>query len=316
MKIKKEYIILFLVIAALLLYIVLRKGNRIQYDMPELTQLKPGSISGIVIEGDGKEVRLHKDNDKWLIGPEKYLADAYKVKKMVAFLAEPVLMSVVSDSNDYMRYGLDKKNRLVVKALSGDKPERTIEIGNEAEIRDYTFIKLVNDNRVYHARENLRDIFSTDIDDIRDKTVLSFNIDKTDSVSLTRDGKELVFNKKAIPLKGEEDKNKIVQWETGDGKVIDDALMKSVLDDILGIKCAKYLYDIKKAEMGSPVYVIRVRDEKEHVLTVFPKKEDDYTAESSDNPTVFSLYAWRIDNIIKKFDKMLGNEGKNGAKSD
>ena len=58
------------------------------------------------------------------------------------------------------------------------------------------------------------------------------------------------------------------------------------------------------------------KDENEHILTVFPKKEDDYTAVSSDNPTPFNLYSWRIDNIIKKFDKMMGEEDKEKTESD
>ena len=179
----------------------------------------------------------------------------------------------------------------------------------------YTFIKLEDDYRVYQAREDLRDIFSTDIDDIRDKTVLSFNSEEVENIYLKRDGKELAFNKKGMPSEEEEGKT-VTRWETGDGKNIDAALMNSLLSDILGIKCSEYIYDINNVELGDPLYVIRVRDKNEHTLTVYPKKEDDYRAVSSDNPTPFSLYSWRIDNIIEKFDKMLGEEDKKDTESE
>ncbi len=316
MKLKKEYIILFIIIAVLVSYIALRKGNRIHYKLPEIAELAPADISGIVIQKDTKEIVLKKENGKWLIGPEKYPADSYKVKQMINFLKKPVLMTLVSESKDYMRYGLDDKARITVKALSGNSPKRVVEIGYQADVQNCTFIKLENDYRVYQAKEDLREIFSTDIDNIRDKSVLSFNLDRIYSVDLSRDGKETVFTKKEVPSKGKENKDKTTyQWETGDGKIIDISLMNAVLDDILKIKCSKYFYDTKKEEPVKPAYVIRVKDEKEHVLTVFPKKDDAYRAESSDNPTPFSLYAWRIDNIIKKFDEMLGKEAKKGAKT-
>ena len=316
MKIKKEYIILFLIIAALVLYIALRNENRIQYEIPDVVELSPENISGIVIKGNNSEILLTKENDKWFLGKDKYVADAYKIEKMINFLKKPVLITVVSDSKDYMRYGLDDKNRITVKALSGENPQRVVEIGYQTDVRNYTFIKLENDARVFHAKEDLRDIFSTDIDDIRDKTVLSFDIDKIDTVQLSRDGNELAINKKEVPSEGEESKNTGYQWETGDGKVVDASLINSLLDDILKIKCSKYLYEIKGDEQGSPEFLIKVKDKNEHVLSVYPKKEDDYTAVSSDNPTVFSLYSWRIDNIIEKFNKISGNGDEKETESE
>ncbi len=315
MKLKKEYVILFLIIAVLVLYISLRKDSRIQYEIPEITELSQDSISGIVIKGSEGEVLLAKENNKWFIGADKYAADTYKVEKMISFLKKPVLMTVVSDSKDYMRYGLDDKTRITVTALSGENPERLVEIGYQADVQNSTFIKLENDHRVYHARDDLRDIFSTNIDDIRDKAVLSFDTDKVGFVQISKDGKEFNFNKKETSS-GEEDKGTAFQWEAGDGKIVDATLMDSLLDDMLKIKCSEYIYKAEEGETGNPVYVIRVNDGNEHVLTVFPKKEDDYRAESSDNPTPFSLYSWRIDNIIEKFDKMSGEKEMKEPESD
>jgi hypothetical protein len=117
-------------------------------------------------------------------------------------------MTVISDSKDYMRYGLDNENRIVVKALSDESPQRVVEIGYQADVRNCTFIKLENDNRVYQARGDLREVFSTDTDDIRDKSVLSFNIEETNSVYLSRGGKNLLSIKRRCPP--EEKKAKIM----------------------------------------------------------------------------------------------------------
>lgn len=315
MKIKKEYILLFLIIAVLVLYIAFRNENRVQYEIPEVAELKQESISSIVVQHSDEEVVLIKENDQWLIGSDKYIADSYKIEKMIHFLQKPVLITVVSDSKDYMRYGLDDKNRVTVKALSGENQQRLVEIGYHTDVRNYTFIKLENDHRVYHAREDLRDIFSTDIDDVRDKTVLSPDIDKVDFIQLSKDGKKLTVSKKEVSFAGEENKNTTGQWETDDGEVIEASTMSSLIDDLSKIKCSEYLYDIKEDEMGNQLYMIIVKDENEHVLTVYPKKEDDYTAVSSDNPTPFNLYSWRIDNIIEKFDKISGHGDEKAPES-
>ncbi len=307
MKIKKEYLILILVIVALALYISFRKGNRIQYEIPAVPEIDAEEISGIVIDGDGKEIKIRKEKDKWFIGAENFLADKYKVGKMVDFLKKPVLMTVVSESKDYLRYGLDEKKQTKVKVLSGEKVLRIVDVGNPAGVQNYTFIRLGDDEKVYDAREDLRDIFVTEMDEIRDKGVISFKADEVESISFNGDGNDWTFTRKAQPQGEGNNKNgEPFQWESGDGIKAEHPKMVAILDEINDIKCAKYIYAEKPEGLDNPLYVIRVMDKTEHTLTVYAKKEDDYRAKSSDNTSPFYLYAWRIDNIKKKFEEISG----------
>jgi hypothetical protein len=316
MKIKKEYLILIIVIAALALYISFRKGNRIQYEIPEVSEITSEEISNIVINGDGKEIKIKKEKDKWLIGPESYLADSYKIGKMIDFLKKPVLMTVVSESKDYLRYGLDEKKQIKVKAFSGEKVVRSVAIGNPAGVQNYTYIRLGDDEKVYDAREDLRDIFVMETDEIRDKGVVSFKVDDVESVSFKGEGKDWTFTRKVKPQsEGGKKNGEEFQWEGNGGIKVEHAKMVAILDEIAGIKCSKYNYDEKSEGENSPIYVIMVRDKNEHTLTVYAKKEEDYRAKSSDNPSPFYLYAWRIDNIKKKLEEISGviKEEKPGA---
>ncbi len=304
MKLKKEYIILFTVIAALVLYIALRKGNRIQYEIPEVSEIIGSDISGIVIEESGKKLALVRENDRWVIEPEKYTADSYKVEKMLDFLSAPELVTVVSDSKDYMRYGLDDKKKLSVKAVSEGSNARSVEIGYQTEIRDFTFLKLENGDRVFHARGDLRDIFTTDMNEIRDKTVISFESKDIGYIELIKDGKKLSLTRTGTE-QIEGDTQPSYEWKNAEGKTVDNAAAAAILNDILEIKCSEYIYDNSEVQ-GDPMYVIKVTDEKEHSIKIFTQKENEYSAVSSDNPTPFKLYAWRIDNIIEKFDGISG----------
>jgi hypothetical protein len=307
MKMKKEYLILILVIAALAVYIYSRKDNRIQYEIPEVAEFTAENISGIVLTGDGKEIKIRKDKDKWLIGAENFPADKYKIEKMIDFLKKPELMTVVSESKDYLRYGLDEKKRITVKALSGEKGLRTVDIGNPAGVQNYTFIRIEDDLLVYHAREDLRDIFVLDVDEIRDKGVIAFKADEVESISFAGDAKEWTFTRKTQPQEGgDKKKGEVYQWESTTGLKAEHGKIVAILDEINSIKCSKYVYDEKSEGEGSPLYVIRVTDKTEHTLTVYANKEEDYRAKSSDNPSSFYLYAWRIDNIKKKFEEISG----------
>ena len=306
MKIKKEYIILILVMAALVIYISLRKDSRIRYEIPVVAEIAAEEISGINISADGKEIKIKKENDKWLIGPENFPADSNKIRKMINFLKKPVLVTVVSESKDYMRYGLDEKKRITVNVLSGEKGLRSVEIGNPANVQNHTFIRLGNDTTVYHAREELRDIFTTDLDNIRDKNVISFKIDEVEEVSFSGDDIKWTFTRKAVISDEDNKESRAFQWEGEYEVKVEHTRMVAILDEIAGIKCPGYIYDINAEVLDNPAYVIRVRDKDEHTLTVYPKKEDDYRAVSSDNPSPFYLYAWRIDNIREKFQEISG----------
>ena len=304
MKLKKEYIILFLIIAALVFYLVSRKGNRIQYEIPELNEVAAADISGIVIQGAEKKLSLSRKEGQWVIEPEKYTADSYKVEKMLDFLAKPELVTVVSDSKDYMRYGLDEKKRVSIKAMSGESFIRTVEAGYQADAHGFTFVKIENDSRVFHAKGDLRDIFTTDMSEIRDKKVVFFESEDINSVELIKEGKTLSLTR-TILAQNEDEEKPSYEWETGESKTVDNAVVASILNDMQEIKCSEYIYDNSEAK-GDPDYVIKVTGEKEHLIKIFSEEGNDYRAKSSDNPTPFKLYAWRIDNIIEMFDGISG----------
>ncbi len=165
---------------------------------------------------------------------------------------------------------------------------------------------------VYHAREDLRDIFVTEIDEIRIKNLYPLRPMRWRVSHLKRDGKDWTFTRKALPQgEGNKKNGEPFQWESADGIKAEHTKMIAILDEIADIKCSKYIYDAKPEEDNNPMYVIVVRDKNEHTLNVYPKKEDDYRAKSSDNPSQFYLYAWRIDKIRDKFREISGvNNGK------
>ena len=64
MKIKKEYIILILIIIGLSVYLFMRSSSRTLYQMPELEGLKQSEITKIEISQGGNSLILNKKDNQ------------------------------------------------------------------------------------------------------------------------------------------------------------------------------------------------------------------------------------------------------------
>ena len=125
MKGKREYIILIAVIVALLLYLFLRKSERIRYQLPELPNVAGPEISKIEIAKLNTSIILSKKDKRWYITPQGYPADNDKVKDMLAIIGELTLTDLVSESKNYNRYDLSSDKKITVSAWAeGDRLRR------------------------------------------------------------------------------------------------------------------------------------------------------------------------------------------------
>ncbi|MBW2251827.1 MAG: DUF4340 domain-containing protein [Deltaproteobacteria bacterium] len=171
MKIKKEYIILAVIIAALLLYLSQRKTDRTLYKLPDVPEISNSNITKIEINKNSTPIILSKEGDLWTIGPKKYPADTLKVKNMLDVMGKLTLTALVSESKSYNRYNLDDDNKITVKAFDKDKLKLEFDIGKAASSFRHTFVKIAGDERVFHARGSFMGKFDKTVDDLRDKTL-------------------------------------------------------------------------------------------------------------------------------------------------
>ncbi|MBW1691689.1 MAG: DUF4340 domain-containing protein [Deltaproteobacteria bacterium] len=71
---------------------------------------------------------------------------------------------MVSESRDYSRYQLDDEHKITVKAYIGEKLTRELDVGKAAPSYRHTFVRLKENEFVYHARENFRNAFDLSVD--------------------------------------------------------------------------------------------------------------------------------------------------------
>jgi hypothetical protein len=324
MRIKKETIILLLVIIALTLYLVLHKSNRTRYQLPVLSKVTEKDITRLEIQQSGKTIALSKKDNKWFIAPKDNLADATVIDRMLDVIGGLTLTALASESENYQRYDLEADKKITVKAWTGKTLSREFDIGKPVPTYQHTFVHLINDPNVYHADGNFRNTFDKTVENLRDKIVLSFEKNQVQNLSLSRGKTTAAFVLNAIPEKTDKDKNPAgnektkeqpkvkMEWQTVDGKKADEATIDGLLGVLERLKCDAYQDTKTKNDFQNPSYEIDLKGSLTATLSIFDKSDqtgDKYPAISSQNHYPFFLSEYQGKNIVEKIDKLITPPG-------
>jgi hypothetical protein len=313
---KKESIILAVIFVALVLYLVFHKSDNIHYQLPKISKISQKTISKIEIEKDADKIILTLKDGKWLIMPEQYPADSGMVNQIIDIVNNLSVTALVSESENYLRYELDEKNRIHVKAFAGDDVKREFYIGKTAPSFNHTFIQLEKNPRVYHARDNFRAKFDQTADNLRDKTALSFNMNDIQEVTIEKEKRQMTFMKKQIPGEINANKSKTpdqkeilpetkLVWLDDSGKNIEELKINNFLSALSGLRCKNYLTNKTKEELKNSIFTAHLKGIKEYSISIFAieKNKEEYPATSSQNDYPFTIEKTTADSILSVFDE-------------
>lgn len=312
MKVKKEYIILALVIIALTVYLVMRTSDRTRYQLPDVAQVAGQEISKLQITRDQATIIVNKKDDQWYIAPQEFAADTSKVKDMLNAIENLTLTALVSESRNYNLYDLTAEKKINVKAWQADKLRRDVDLGKTASSFRHTFVKPAGDERVFHARGNFRNNFDLTVDDLRDKRVLALNPADIQQFQVIKDQQSLTLNKTQAPVAVEgtqaqkqtdaaRQANKPV-WQAADGRPVDEAVVKQILNTVSNLRCEKFISDRRKDDFTSPLFTLRMKSGQAYRLSIFAKtaeKDTDFPAVSSGSNYPFLLSGSQVDRIMQ-----------------
>jgi hypothetical protein len=293
MKIRKEFIILAVIVAALSGYLVWQRQKPTAYRLPALSQVDRSDITRIrIARPDTAPLELKKIDDTWRVGEALFEADGDKVNGMLETVATLNLTALVSEAGQYARYHLDEAQRIRVQAWAGDRLRRDFAIGKTAPTYRHTFVTLAGDEKVYHAREDFRGRFDRDLDQLRDKRVMRFERETIQTVSLTvGKAKPVTFTRVEIPPAAEGKDGKEVnaktqtsRWQGDKGAPLDEEALDNLVSSLAGLECERYLYDRSRADLegGKPDYIVELTGARErpYRLLLFAPLE----AEGEDRP--------------------------------
>jgi hypothetical protein len=308
MNVKKEYLILGIVIVALAVYLVQRNPDRTHYTLPSVPALTAADITRIQITRPDGTVVLARRDGRWVLDPQGYPVDPKTAQEMVDTIAGLSLTALVSESKNFVLYELDEDHRVNVKAWQGDQLRRDFDAGKAAPSFRHTFVRIAGDDRVFHARDNFSFRFRMGIEDLRDKAVLAFDrrdireiriTSGADAVALTRVAPEPEASQAdqppAAPAPGPE-------WQSGDGRPVDGAAVNELLLALSGLRCEKFIEDRGRDALGEPVFSIGLEGAQTHSLDLFAPGGAGDTgrpAVSSASPYPFLLPEEQAKRIMK-----------------
>ncbi len=310
MTIKKEYFILTIVMVTLILYLAFHRSNRTHYTLPEISSIPGKQISKIEISKADRTVVLNKKDNTWHIGPKEYPADSEKIKDILNVIENLKVTALVSESKNYVRYDLNPDKKINVKAWQGKSLIREFDTGKAAATFQHTFVKLAKDPNVYHARKDFRQKFDRTVEDLRDRTVLSFVQKDLRQIKIIRDKKAVTLDLKQVVEADGEKKNAAAKtgkspelqatWVDANGKKMDAVKVGRLLGFLNRLECEAYMDNSKKDDFKDPVYAVTLQGAREYTLSIFAKKTKDektYPAVSSENDYPFLLSDTQIDSL-------------------
>ncbi len=305
---KKEYLILAVVILALSVYLVLKKDNLQNYTLPEPMKIEQGEINKILITRKNIPVELVRENEIWVVSDKKFTADTNKVNKLLDVIRNLKVSGLISESSDTIRYELDEPQAIDVKVFKDQEPLLSFKIGKTAPSGNHTFIMLAGGTKIYQADKNFQNEFNTSVDTIRDKQVLTFKQSAIEQITLVKDGVTKNLTRAPAPAPAKDDKETNVSWKFEDGTTPAKEALTNLLSSLSFLKCERFSdLSMEELEKLSPLCKITIKDTTPIVLKIFEKKDgDSMVATSSMNPYPFVLESYKGKDILSYVDQLAG----------
>ncbi len=306
-KKRKQFIIMYasfaVVLAALVLYLVLRSPNRIQYGLPELPAVSADEIDTVTVSSEANgELKLQRENSSWVIMPEGYKADATAVNQMLNAITDLKLTDLVSTSGHFDRYELNDENKLIVTASGGGKQLISFDLGKRAPSYNHTYIS-VGDGQVYQAATDLRRVFDKNAESIRNRLVLSFSKDEIVRIDAVLPGAEYTLTKTSPDVSAGNTAASAVTWQTPDGNIWETEIVNDFLDRLDNLTCTSYA-DTPAADDVEPLITLKLKGMSEYDFKLLAKEENNYLASSSQTAYEFYISTYQGDNILETFSQL------------
>lgn len=297
MNVKKEYIFLVVAVAVLSAYLLLRRSSNMHYFLPELKKIDKKDITKLVIKKADSEVTLLKKGDKWVISPQNFPANSEIAGKMEDGICSLTITDLVSESKNDVLYELNKEKKIEVSAYKGDQVLRKVEIGKLASSYRHTFLKVENDSRVFHAQGDLVNTFNKTAADLRDKTVMAFKGEEITGMLLTKGGKKLSLKKDVSSSK----------WTVDGGKSAKEEEVSEIIKSLSDLTCDSFIEGKTKNDFKNPVFSISLSlgGVKEYSISLFEKKDNKYSAISSETEYPFYISEYSAERFMKELETLL-----------
>ena len=290
MKIKKEYILITIIIAVSLLYLTLKKDSGMNYELPELASIGDKPVTAILMVRPEGTIELTKDGENWVVSPEGYRTLNGKAHSLIDALSELTIQDLISPREDYELYELDDKTAVRLTLYSQQEILREVLVGKTSSSGIYTYIRLPEEKGVFSVREDLSS-YLIPREEWLDKQVISFQPDEVKNLSLTGAGKTLKM------VKNENDGKSI--W-IREGSETEETAIPDQLKELSRLTALNFL---PEGGTESPLATLTITTGSgDQDLMIYEKREDGYRARSSYGKGDFLIPAEAGNLILSMLD--------------
>lgn len=320
---KKETLMLAVVIAALSIYLATLQKDKTNYELPEVDEIKTEQITTIDITKGKQTISVKRNGDDWILTDKGYPAEKAKIENILDSVKKITLTALVSEKEDLIRYGLDPDEAIKVIGKNKSKTLRSMSLGKTASTYNHTFVRLKGDPNVYQAKGDIRTHFEKTVLQLRDKKVLSLKTEAVEKIQLIKNGiKKSFVSKPTTPLqKGKKNEKPEIsvskapekKWENETGKETDRKSIENLIDTIKTLECAEYAEGDDKEFFRDKQVLCKISIQEKDELIIYEAEGETYPAISSGNNYPFYLSKFDGDNLLESVDKILGIEKKEEA---
>ena len=287
----REYIILAVIAAALLLFIIFRSAGNMNYDLPEPDTIDYDRVARVTIEGTELDLEFTRSGGNWLIQPEGWIADSKTLESIVKGITEIRVADLISSSGNAELYDLDESMRARAAVYDADgELLRELYVGKISSSGVYTYMMFPGDDNIYSVRGTLPSKIAGGKTSMRSREIFRIPRDSIEKMVM-RGPKGTV-----TLYKDEND-----EWKSADsGFEADSAKASSALSYLDPTRCAGFL-DAPPA--GNPEWTIEVSGAGETAeLEIWPEADDKkYPARSSQNGYPVLLTKYIAENLLEAF---------------
>jgi len=304
---KKEYLILILLIAALSGYLIFKKQDRRHYTLPDPPKVKADQVDRLVVEIPERAIAFSRKDQGWVVTDKNYPVDDTAMRQMLDVITGLHLSALVSEKQDVVRYELDDSHGIDVTAYDRNRSLISFKIGKTAPTFNHTFVILENDPGIYHAKGSFRQHFNKTVDEFRDKQVMDFTEASITGITIETRGKQTHLTAGKTGSDTREETEAGFRYKQGGAP--DQKTVSNLLSTLSVLTCDRFLEDTDKHTLEKDPFDLKITLENDSpiVLHLFDQGEEGpVSATSSMNAYAFALEEYVAEDIRSWAQELAG----------
>jgi hypothetical protein len=255
---------------------------------PKLLDVPDARVQSVELQKKGSApLTLTREKAKWTItSPQPYPADQDAAVSMVSSLSGVNADSVVDDKpGDVSKYGLTDPSLTVTAHETNGKTDK-LSFGDDIPASALVYARVGTDPKVYAVSNSVRNSFSKEVNDLRDKRLLTFDPAQVSRLELVTPKSDVEFGKvnqtdwqivKPQPYRADSSSIEDILRKLADAKMDLTTKPDDVKAAVTAFNTGRAVADAKVTDAGG-VETLNVRQNK-----------DDYYAHSSLVPGTFKI---------------------------